>query len=121
MSPSAQKVIVVPVRSDASICSSGARGDTVVEGHPEDVALLADLDVEPGRQGVDHRGADAVQATGHLVAAAAELAAGVQLGEHELDGGHALASGACRWGCRGRCRSTRTPPSASRVTSMVSA
>ena len=31
-----------------------------------------------------------MQATGHLVAAAAELAAGVQLGEHELDGADAL-------------------------------
>ena len=31
-----------------------------------------------------------MQATGHLVAAAAELAAGVQLGEHELDRGLAL-------------------------------
>ena len=62
----------------------------MVEGDPEDVALLEDLDVEPGRQGVDHGGADAVQATGHLVAAAAELAAGVQLGEHQLDRGLAL-------------------------------
>ncbi len=67
-----------------------AGGHAVVEGHPERVALLAHADVEPGGQGVDHRGADAVQATGHLVAAAAELAAGVQLGEHELDGADAL-------------------------------
>ena len=65
-------------------------GHAVVEGHPEGVALLAHADVEPGGQRVDHRGADAVQATGHLVAAAAELAAGVQLGEHELDGADAL-------------------------------
>ncbi len=68
----------------------GADGHAVVEGHPEGVALLAHADVEPGRQGVDDRGADAVQATGDLVAAAAELAAGVQLGEHELDGADAL-------------------------------
>ena len=93
----------------------------VVERDPEDVAQLVDLDVEPGRQGVDDRGADAVQATGHLVAAAAELAAGVQLGEDELDGR------TCRhwsWMSVGMPRplsATRTPPSASRVTSMVSA
>ena len=31
-----------------------------------------------------------MQAAGDLVAAAAELAAGVELGEHDLDGGHAL-------------------------------
>ena len=65
-------------------------GHAVVEGHPEGVALLAHADVEPGRQRVDDRGADTVQATGHLVATAAELAAGVQLGEHELDGADAL-------------------------------
>ena len=68
----------------------GADGHAVVERHPERVALLAHAHVEAGRQGVDDRGADAVQATGDLVAAAAELAAGVQLGEHELDGADAL-------------------------------
>ena len=81
---------MVPVRSVSSIISSGADGHAVVEAHPEGVALLAHAHVEPGRQRVDHRGAHAVQATGHLVAAAAELAAGVQLGEHELDGADAL-------------------------------
>ena len=81
---------MVPVRSDASILLQGRDRLAVVEGDPEDVALLVDLGVEPGRQRVDHGRADAVQATGHLVAAAAELAAGVQLGEHELDRGLAL-------------------------------
>ena len=47
-------------------------------------------DLEAGREGVDDRAADAVQATGHLVAAATELAAGVQLREHELDGADLL-------------------------------
>ncbi len=56
-----------------------------------DVALAVDLDVEPRRQRVDDRDADAVQAAGDLVAAAAELAAGVQHGEHDLDRGLALA------------------------------
>jgi hypothetical protein len=51
-----------------------------------DVALAADLDLERLAQRVDDRDADAVQAAGHLVAAAvAELAAGVQDGEHDLD------------------------------------
>ena len=69
----------------------GSARDTLVEGHPEHVAHLADLDVEPGRERVDDRGADAVQTTGHLVAAAAELPARVQLGEDQLDGGHLFA------------------------------
>ena len=68
-----------------------AAGDTVVEGHPEHVAHLADLDVEPAGEGVDHGGADTVQPAGHLVAAAAELPAGVQLREHQLHGGDVLA------------------------------
>ena len=38
---------------------------------------------------VDDRSADAVQAAGNLVDAAAELAAGVERGEHGLDAGEA--------------------------------
>ena len=50
-------------------------------------AVAADLDVQRLGQRVDDRDADAVQAAGDLVAAAvAELAAGVQDGEHDLDG-----------------------------------
>ena len=57
----------------------------------EDVAVAADLDVQLLGQRVDDRHADAVQAAGDLVAAAvAELAAGVQDREHDLDGGQAL-------------------------------
>ena len=37
-----------------------------------------------------HRHADAVQAAGHLVALAAELAAGMQDGENDLDRGDLL-------------------------------
>ena len=48
-----------------------------------------DLDVEPRGERVDDRGADAVQAAGRGVRAAAELAAGVQLGEDHLDAGQA--------------------------------
>ena len=57
----------------------------VGEGHPPDVALPADLGVDPAGERVDHRDADAVQAARDRVAAAAELAAGVQDGHHDLD------------------------------------
>ena len=62
----------------------------VGEGHPPDVALAADLGVDAAGQCVDHGDADAVQAAGNGVAAAAELAAGVQDGHDDLDGGLAL-------------------------------
>jgi hypothetical protein len=64
----------------------------VIAGHAavvllrEDVAVAADLNLQRLAQRVDDRDADAVQATGDLVAAAvAELAAGVQDGQHDLD------------------------------------
>ncbi|GAA3054311.1 hypothetical protein GCM10020000_40500 [Streptomyces olivoverticillatus] len=86
MSPSAQKVTEVPDSSVASFFCSGAVGGTelVVLGPAEAVAL--DLDSDARRQGVDDRNADAVQTAGDGVAAAAELAARVQHGEHDLDG-----------------------------------
>ncbi len=50
-------------------------------------AVAVDVDVELLAQRVDDGDADAVQAARHLVAAAlAELAAGVEHGEHDLDG-----------------------------------
>ena len=55
-----------------------------------DVAVLVYFHFQPFGQGVDDREADAVQAAGNFIAAAAELAARVQLGEHQLDGGDAL-------------------------------
>src|SRR5690606_13296233 len=64
--------------------------DAVAVGLRPDVALPADLDVEPVGQRVDDGGADAVQSAGDGVAAAAELPAGVQHGEHDLDGGALL-------------------------------
>ncbi len=48
------------------------------EAHLVDLSVLVDLDLQPLGQGVDHRGTDAVQTAGDLVAPAAELAAGVQ-------------------------------------------
>jgi hypothetical protein len=50
------------------------------------VSLAAHLDLEPGREGVRHGGADAVQPAGDLVAACAELAACVQAREDEFEG-----------------------------------
>jgi hypothetical protein len=65
-------------------------GDAHRVGLRVDSALTSHLDVEPGRERIDHRGADAVEAARHGVPAAAELAAGVQHGEHDLDRGAAL-------------------------------
>ncbi len=63
-----------------------------------DLAVAADLDLEPFRQGVDGRNADAVQSGSDLVAAAAELAAGMEDGHHHLQGVHRLAAGPfLRW------------------------
>ena len=61
-------------------------GHAALEALVPVVAVAIDVELEPLREGVDDRDADAVQAAGHLVAAAAELAAGVQHGEHDLGG-----------------------------------
>ncbi len=53
---------------------------------PPDVTLAPDLDVEPARQCIHYGAADAVEAAGDRVSAAAELSAGVQDGQHDLDG-----------------------------------
>src|SRR5690606_18966948 len=63
---------------------------TVLERDVVEVAVALDLGLEAHGQGVDHRTADPVQAAGDLVGAFAELAAGVKLGEDDLDGGPAL-------------------------------
>ena len=91
MSGDAQNVIVVPVSSTGRALVQRRPRDADGVGLGPDVALAVDLDVEPRRQRVDDRDADAVQAAGDLVAAAAELAAGVQHGQHDLDRGLALA------------------------------
>ena len=61
------------------------RHAAVAIGLPPDVALALDLDLEPARERVHDRRADAVQTARDGVAAAAELAAGVQHREHDLD------------------------------------
>ena len=67
-----------------------AVGHAEAEGLAPQVAAVADLGVQVGRQRVDDRDADAVQATGHLVAAAAELAARVQHRQRHRQRGHVL-------------------------------
>ena len=62
-------------------------GHAAAEGGGPFMPLPVDLDVQPGRQRVHHRGADTVQATGGGVGAAAELAPGVQPGHDQLDAG----------------------------------
>ena len=68
-------------------------------------AVAADGGDELARQGVDDRRADAVQAAGvEIAVAVAELAAGVQRRQDQFQGRPSCAWGACRRGCRGRCR-----------------
>ncbi len=64
-------------------------GVAALEGHAGDRRWALDVDVEAGRERVDDGRADPVQTAGGDVRAAAELAAGVQLGEDHLDAGQA--------------------------------
>ena len=68
-----------------------AVGDADREALAPQVAAVPDLDDEVAGERVDDRDADAVQAAGDLVAAAAELAAGVQHGQRHRHGRHLLA------------------------------
>jgi hypothetical protein len=86
------------------ICVDAGHGEPALE------ALVVDtlpsrltVDLHPLGQGVDGRDADAVQAAGDLVAAAAELAAGVQ-GGHDHWRAEMPFAGGYPPGCRGRCR-----------------
>ena len=62
-------------------------GHAAVEADPLGDRRPVDVDVHPRGERVDDREADAVQAAGRDVGAAAELAAGVQLGGDHLDTG----------------------------------
>ena len=64
-------------------------GFAAFETDAVDLAVAHDVGTEPVRESVDAFRADAVEAAGVLVGALAELAAGVEVGEHELDGGDA--------------------------------
>ena len=56
------------------------------EGHEVHLAIAVDLGFEPLRKRVDALGTHAVEAAAEFVRALAELAAGVQVGQHQLDG-----------------------------------
>ena len=91
MSASGRNVIVVPVSFVALALLEVAQRLAALVGLSPGVAVAADLDVEALGERVDDRHADAVQSAGDLVAAAlAELPAGVQDGQHDLDRGPAL-------------------------------
>src|SRR5207245_4311071 len=65
------------------------RGRAAVVGLPVDLVVAPDLDLEGLAQGVHHGYAHAVQAARDLVGLVVELAARVQLGEHDLRRVHA--------------------------------
>ena len=59
-------------------------GDAAPEFHLVELSVAPDLELQPVRQRVDDRHADAVQPAGNLVAVVVELAAGMQFGHHDL-------------------------------------
>ena len=71
----------------------GERGDrlAVAKFHEMLLAVAPDGQLEPARQRIDHRDADAVQAAGDLVGVLVEFSAGMELGHDDLGGGHAFA------------------------------
>src|SRR4051794_15604962 len=69
------------------------RPSALGEAHLPLVAVTVDLEVEAARQRVHHRHVHAVEPAGDLVALAAELAAGVEHGQHDLGGGLVLVVG----------------------------
>ena len=86
MSVPAQNVVVVPVSSVASCRSRGPVGLAITERLDPAIAVALDVDRQPLAEGIDDTQADAMQTTGDLVAAPAELAAGMQHGQHDGDG-----------------------------------
>ena len=63
----------------------------MAELHEVLLAVAPDRELEPARQRVDDRDADAVQAARDLVGVLVEFSAGMQLGHDDLGGRHALA------------------------------
>ena len=61
------------------------------------LVLAVDSDLHPLGEGIHNRDADTVQAARHLVAAGAELAAGMQHSEHRFQGAFAGAGMDIRW------------------------
>src|SRR4029450_5485839 len=58
---------------------------SAAERHRPGGGVAVHFDVKPTRQGVDNRRTNTVQPACRIVGASAELAASVQLGEHNLD------------------------------------
>ena len=85
---------------------------------PPDLAVAVDLGLEPLREGVDDRHADAVQAAGDLVRVVVELAAGVDLGQDDLQRALAAISAWTSTGMPRPSSTTEAEPSAWIVTWM---
>ena len=82
---------MVPVLSAVPISCSSVCGDAARELLAVELPVSRrDLGDQPLRERVHDRDADAVQAAGHLVAVAAELAAGVELRQHDGHRRHPL-------------------------------
>ncbi len=80
--------MVVPLWASVSETRrTGSTGTALDVFLQVDAAVLADFDAHPLAEGVDDACADAVQTRGDFVAAAAELAAGVQHGHDDLERG----------------------------------
>ena len=77
------RAAAVPLRADLGDGTRGLAPDVLLR---PDEPVARRLDAEPIRQGVDDAHADAVEPAGDLVAAAAELAAGVEDGVDDLEG-----------------------------------
>ena len=82
------KVISVPVPLDLPMTVELLRRHAAREFHRIHLSVARHLDLEPVGQRVDAFRADAVQAAGVFVGALPEFAARVQVGQHQLDGGH---------------------------------
>lgn len=61
----------------------------VFEADMVDVAITENVDVHPFGEGVDDRGADAMQTRGGLIGFVGEFAAGMEAGINDLNGGKA--------------------------------
>ena len=85
ISASGRNEIVVPVSFDSPTTCIAPCGHAARELLAVDLAVALDLGDEPLGERVDDGDADAVQAAGDLVAVAAELAAGVQLRQDDLE------------------------------------
>jgi len=100
MVESAIKVVLVPVSPVGALPISstgvtGGRARTVAI----DLAVAANLNLEPLRKRVDGRNADSVQSGSHLVAAAAEFASGMEDSHHHFQGIHRLTAALFCVGC----------------------